>query len=332
MQPPQKDIKNKRFPVKAVLSLIIALLVFTNAATFFLLIRTGEILMRIIAESDGAVPLSVILDYAEEDKITTEFLQRFFSDRIVVWSDGEIHLLPVDKTLEPSRFDRKAVGVNEDGRRVYLDGSRDISLFGIDVSSHQGEIDWQAVKGDGVDFAIIRLGYRGYGTGEIKLDALYESNMRGAATAQIPTGVYFYSQAITTEEAVAEADFVLQYLEGFSLTYPVVFDMEEIGEQARTDLLDNKARTDIAIAFCERIKQSGYTPMIYGNIRWLAMNLELNRLEAYDKWFAQYFKQPFFPYDFAMWQYTSSGRVSGIEGNVDLNMGLFDYESSTPLI
>lgn len=332
--------RNNRLRVVA-WALIISL-IFTNAFTLYLLVKTGYALEDALAtvaayareekrreQEDIVTPISVFLDYAGRDGVSMEFIQRFFNDRILIWYGDKLHSVDIDDSLKKSDFDSKHIVYNENGIRGYApEKGKDISLFGIDVSSYQGNIDWQKVKEQDVDYAIIRLGYRGYGTGEVLLDSKYKQNMNGAAEADIPTGVYFYSQAISVEEAIEEADTVIKNLEGYDISYPVVFDMEEVNdipENVRTSSLTAKQRTDITIAFCERIKDAGYTPMIYGNISWMIMNLEIERLEDYDKWFAQYYKQPFFPYEFSMWQYTARGTLEGIEGTVDFNMGFKDY-------
>lgn len=327
---------------KVLVTLIIVLLITTNIATVALLLRTGAALQdaitaaAVVTDSNGiegfsepTIPVSVMLDYAERDGVSIEFLQRFFTDRIVLWDENKLKTVPINNALKKSSFNAGYIVPQENGIRTYEPSGEDISLLGIDVSSYQGIINWKKVKAAGVDYAIIRLGYRGYGTGDIRLDDRYEANMTGAISADIPVGVYFYSQAITVEEAEEEAQFVLNKLAGFNITYPVVFDMEEVDdEDARTNPLTQAERTDITIAFCEKIKAAGYTPMVYGNIRWMIMHLDLARLEGYDKWFAQYFKQPFFPYDFSMWQYTSRGTIDGIPHTVDLNLGLVDYTLS----
>lgn len=344
----QKEKRKTPFVFKALSILIILMLLLTNAATIYLLVKTGEeleneinkppVYITVPAEEEAdeqpdpdqmSISVSAMLDFAERDKISIEFLQRFFNDRILIWSDDSLHSIPINDKLKKSDFNSKSI-VTEEGetvRRYEIDGE-DISLLGIDVSAYQGSINWYKVKQAGVDYAIIRLGYRGYGTGALKIDTAFHTNMQNAIAAGVPVGAYFYSQAITVEEAIEEADAVIKNLSGYKVDYPVVFDMEEVNdddENVRTASLTTEERTDITVAFCERIKAAGYTPMVYGNIKWLAMNLDLTRLEDYDKWFAQYFKQPFFPYEFSMWQYTPYGKIAGISGSVDLNMGFVDY-------
>ena len=340
--------------LKVLVTMLVLALLFTNIATLYMLIKTGYALQEALeakpvvinqiveaeetesepVEDTATMPTSLFMKYAESDKVTIEFLQRFFDDRILIWAENKLHSFPVDDSLKKSDFNREFVIHNEDDERNVRTyeptPGENTSLLGIDVSSYQGDINWNKVKNDGVDYAIIRLGYRGYGveTGKIKLDTKYHSNMKNAIAAGIPVGVYFYSQAVNEQEAIEEAEFVIENLKGYDIKYPVVFDMEEVNDEpqyVRTSNLTTDERTDITIAFCERIKEEGYTPMVYGNISWMIMHLDMTRLEDYDKWFAQYFKTPFFPYEFSMWQYTPKGSISGVPGGVDLNMCFVDY-------
>ena len=205
----------------------------------------------------------------------------------------------------------------------YPDG---YEIHGIDISHHQGDIDWEKVAASGVKFVFIRLGYRGYESGLLVKDDRFEDNIRGALQNGIAVGVYFVTQAISVEEAVEEAQFVMENIRPYNVTWPIVLDIEDAASAtARTAELSQQARTDHAIAFCETVKESGYTPMLYCNIRWFIEKLDITRITDYDKWFAQYFRKPFFPYAFQVWQYSSTGRIDGIEGNVDYNISFVDY-------
>ena len=214
-----------------------------------------------------------------------------------------------------------------DGSRMYYNDPGYTTAFGIDVSSHQKEIDWQKVAASGVEFAIIRLGYRGYGSeGTVNLDPYFKQNLAGAKAAGLKVGVYFFSQAITTQEAAEEAQFVLTNLAGAQLDYPVVYDWEPIsGVGARTDGLDSVTLTDCAITFCETVSQAGYTPMVYYNNPVGYGRYDLSRLTAYDVWFAQYASKPTMYYNYRIWQYTSSGKVPGISTKVDMNIAFIPY-------
>lgn len=195
------------------------------------------------------------------------------------------------------------------------------TLTGIDVSEHQGTIDWSKVAGDGVDFAMIRLGYRGSTQGSLYLDEYYEKNMAGAAAAGVPVGVYFFSQAIDPREAAEEARYVLDHLEGYEVSFPVVFDWEIVGgESARTYSVSRRTLCECTRAFCDAVKEAGYKPMIYFT-RYLGYRKYILRsLTDYGFWYAEYDARPRFAFDFDMWQYSETGQVSGIEGNVDMNI------------
>lgn len=209
----------------------------------------------------------------------------------------------------------------ENGYKAYRDDKGITAIRGIDVSKFQGSIDWQAVKESGMEFAMIRIGIRGYESGGMVLDERFYDNLQKAQAAGLKTGVYFFSAAVTREEAVEEAEFVLKALEGRKIDMPIVFDTEPIYyADARTDDLTPMELTDITIAFCERIKQSGYTPMIYANAKRLTTVLRLEKLSDYELWYADYQEKPLYPYQYKMWQYTEKGTVPGIAGNVDINL------------
>ncbi len=206
-----------------------------------------------------------------------------------------------------------------DGIRFYeADGVTGIA--GIDVSAFQPTIDWQQVSGAGIEFAMIRLGYRGYSTGKLDLDDCFLTHMDGALEAGLDVGVYFFSQALTPEEAVEEAEYVITWLEGYDVTYPVVFDWEEVEGPARTDNMNMLNLTSCAEAFCKTIEEAGYEAAVYFNQAYGYEQLNLVSIRDYAFWLAEYAPTPTFAYDFTMWQYTNEGAVPGIEGPVDLNI------------
>lgn len=193
------------------------------------------------------------------------------------------------------------------------------STAGIDVSSHQGEIDWQQVKAAGIDFAIIRLGYRGYESGLLHEDAYARQNLKEARAAGLRIGGYFFSQAISSEEAREEAELALEILDGMSLDLPLAFDWEYVADSARTGQTDRQTLTAAAEAFCERVKAAGYAPMLYFNRDLADSLLDVTAFE-YPYWLAMYSDIMDYPYRLKLWQYTDKGRVPGIEGDVDLNI------------
>lgn len=193
---------------------------------------------------------------------------------------------------------------------------------GLDVSHHQGEIDWEKVKADGYEFAFIRIGYRGYGEeGTLNLDSKFDSNIAKAHEAGMDVGVYLFSQAINGQEALEEAEFVIKHLEGHQLELPVVFDPEQIRDgQARTDDVTASQFTQNTHVFCEKIREAGYEPMVYSNLYWEAFMLDMEQLAGYGIWYADYEPVPQTPYQFEFWQFTEKGAADGISGDVDLNL------------
>ena len=202
----------------------------------------------------------------------------------------------------------------------YLGCLKADTVPGVDVSAYQGDIDWQQVKASGIGFAIIRLGYRGYETGKLVEDDYAIENIEGALEAGLDVGVYFFSQAITPEEAAEEAAFVLERIKKYEITMPVVFDWEYVNDEARTTGLDKRTLTDCYLEFCRVIAEAGYTPMSYFNSYQSRTMMYLHELEAYPFWLALYSNRMTYPYRIDMWQYTCTGRVPGIQGDVDINV------------
>lgn len=218
--------------------------------------------------------------------------------------------------------------VHDGDHLSYVGDERYSYRLGIDVSSFQGDIDWSKVKEAGIGFAIVRLGYRGYGqTGMLCVDQKFERNIQNAQAEGLDVGVYFFAQAVNEEEAVEEAEFVLQYLEGYELQLPVVYDPESILEDtARTDDVTGEQFTKNTLAFCERIEEAGYEAMVYSNMLWEAYRFDLRQLAEYPIWYADYEPLPQTPYRFEFWQYTNTGRVDGVTGDVDFDIQLIETE------
>ncbi len=248
------------------------------------------------------------------------------SDELLVATDDGIVFVPVLDSIAKHSLDLDKVQVLDSGEFQYVENGEVVSHKGIDVSKYQQNIDWEQVAADGVEFAFIRVGIRGYGNGALVEDDYFEDNVEQALEQGIAVGVYFYSQAITVEEAEEEADFVLECIEGMEITYPVVLDVEKVGEDdARADSLTQEERTAICIAFCERIAEAGYTPMIYGNTETFTLLLDLEQIAYYDRWIAYYDEALCFPYEFSIWQYTHYGTVAGIEDSADLNISFKEW-------
>lgn len=247
-------------------------------------------------------------------------------DRVTInGNDNRRYLIPIFENAEMNDKDFTNLK-EENGLKVYYENGVKKSIMGIDVSKYQGDIDWVKVKASGVEYAIIRLGYRTFEEGTVELDPYYLKNVEGATKAGIPVGIYFFSQAVNEEEAIEEAELVLENIKEYNITYPIIFDSEVVTTyDARANNLSRQKRTDICIAFCEKIKASGYKPMIYSNTKWMIMGIDLERLNDYDKWFAYYGSSLTFPYQFDMLQYSDQGTIPGIDGNVDLDISFIDY-------
>lgn len=213
-------------------------------------------------------------------------------------------------------------GLERSGDRLAFRQDGEVrSQLGVDVSDHQGAIDWNAVAGDGIDFAFVRVGNRGYTEGALYADARYAENVEGATSAGLDVGAYFFSQATSVEEAREEADFVLQLLAGRYLAMPVAYDHEPVADGAgRANDVDRETLTACARAFCERLEQGGYDTMVYGNSGDMA-RYDRAELVGRPLWFAEYDSaEPHAQFDFAIWQYTNDGSVAGIDTAVDLNL------------
>ena len=268
-----------------------------------------------------------LLNQAANFNVSIEYLQMVLPGYLVFRNDSRYEFQPLNPSIPQHEYDWENL-YYANNRTYYLDSRYPEVCYGIDVSVYQGDIDWEAVAADGIDFAFIRVGYRGYTSGALMLDTNCLTNVKNAMNAGLDVGVYFFSQATSTTEAVEEAELLLSAIEGYDITYPVVFDMEEIyNESSRVDNLSAEDITKITRAFCKRIAQAGLQPMIYGNTKWLASHMQLEKLMDYPIWFAQYNDKPLFLYDFFIWQYSSTGTVEGIEGSVDLNICFKSWQS-----
>lgn len=251
----------------------------------------------------------------------------FFPDQIVLVDSGNYLFYDIDDTLAKHPYANENLVFDDNNELFYCENDQPVSHKGIDVSSFQGEIDWRKVAEDGVEFALIRVGLRGYGeAGRLVLDTQFTNNIQGATAAGIDVGVYFFTQATTVQEAEEEADFVLEALAPYGLHCTVALDVEDVGvADARTVGLTKEQWTDHCLAFLNKIEAAGYRPMIYGNLKAFILMLDITRIEPYPKWFAAYTPYIYFPYDFKVWQYTDSGQVAGIKKKVDMNISFYDF-------
>lgn len=253
--------------------------------------------------------------------LSADNYERFMHASYIIVTDkfGEVHKIKISANIKRHEWDFS--NLDSSGKfKNYIEADGSAKKVGIDVSEHQGTIDWEKASGN-IDFAFIRIGYRGYTSGGIAADAYYTANMEGAAENNVPVGVYFYSQAVTYEEGVEEANYVLNHLGDYHLSYPIVLDREDpMADDARTNDLSAEQHTQAALGFLETIKAAGYQTMMYTNRMYYSLYLDLEQIYQYPIWFAQYADEPDWPYEFSIWQYTESGEIPGIYGPVDLNL------------
>lgn len=234
---------------------------------------------------------------------------------------GNLFTAALDTEAIACAYDQS--GFYRDGGLFYYEDANYTCEQGIDVSSYCGEIDWTKVRNDGIKFAFIRIGYRGYTEGGIFIDSMFDSYIRGAASNGIETGVYFFSQATSEGEAIEEADFVIDQLKRYHITLPVVFDEENVGEpDARTNTITDTQFTKNAKAFCERIKDAGYQPAVYCNEFWQAYRLDMSEFNDTLIWLADFRDYPQSPYHYEYWQYTYKGKVDGIPEDVTVDRNI----------
>ncbi|MBE5923109.1 MAG: Lyzozyme M1 (1,4-beta-N-acetylmuramidase) [Lachnospiraceae bacterium] len=259
--------------------------------------------------------------------ISADNYERFMHASYIIVTDkfGEVHKIKISANINRHNWDFS--NLDSSGMfKNYREEDGSVKKVGIDVSEHQGSINWESVAPN-VDFAFIRLGYRGYGSGGLAMDAYYSSNMSGATEAGIPVGVYFYSQAISYEEGVEEANYVLANLGDYNLSYPIVLDREDpMVDDARTNDLTAEQHTQACLGFLETIAKSGRKVMMYTNRMYYSLYVDIDQVYNYPIWYAQYADEPDWPYEFAIWQYTESGTVPGIYGSVDMNLQMMEIQ------
>lgn len=269
-------------------------------------------------------------DEKKKEKETEEIIEDPAEDgkhTKITYADGSEEWVLISPYLTKNTYDFTNL-VSQSNLMKYYENGKKISFLGVDVSKYQDDIDFSALKSDEVDYVMIRVGARGYSTGQITLDEKFHENIARAKEAGLDVGVYFYSQAITEEEAIEEANFVLENIKDYEIDYPVAFWMENISnDKARIEELGKNDKTLVARAFLNTVKDAGYIPMVYGTKEWLIKEVDLSKLSEYDIWLSQSGDIPDYPYRFSMWQYSNTGDLSGIPGYADLNISFIDYSA-----
>lgn len=327
----QARSKRERTNTKLMLAAVTALglaVVFLSAALIVCAIgwshEQGTIVPQIVeVEKEILVPDYIPIDPSVEYNFALDDERFLLNDSHYgpIW-------MPILKNIPKNEYRPELFLADEFSGYMNYYGPEDY-LRGIDVSVYQGEIDWDEVKASGVDFVMIRCGNRGYVTGVMAEDANFKANIRGALNAGLQVGVYYFSQALTTEEALDEAEFVIDLLDGYDITFPVAYDWEVVsdpdGDTARTAYIEPDQLTSNFLVFAQRLEIEGYTPVLYANKKTTVWKYDLGRLSGYDLWYAEYNDTPSLPYKWTMWQYSSKGAVPGINGSVDLNICFKDY-------
>ena len=285
-----------------------------------------EALMGIVAAVAAALLIAVLVlslpyMFRDEDPETAkaQYIRQTEPEEEVILEPTISETEPENPTIPTDRnpYGRYDFQYN---RHNYLLLQNVDSSPGVDVSAHQGDIDWAAVKKSGIEFAIIRLGYRGYGSGKLVEDEYANKNLQAAKEAGLKIGAYFFSQALDIKETDEEIQFMLNMLADVDLDMPIVLDWEIPAEDARTKNMDARTLTDIQLHFCGQMKKMGYQPMVYFNWHQSENLYYLSELEDYPFWLALYQDRMTYPWKVEMWQWTSSGKVPGIQGNVDINV------------
>lgn len=254
---------------------------------------------------------------------TSQILKSIFTKNVVYLSNNRYNFAEINDNLAKSIIDNDKISIDDKTGYYSYEDDKYESIAGVDLSVYQGDVDFSKVKHAGFDYCMLRVGYRTYGGGVVTADANFETYVSDALKNDLDVGVYFFTSAISTAEAKEEAQFVLDAIKPYNITYPVVVDVEEIvSGTSRQESLSVEELTEIVKTFCETIEDAGYDVMIYSNLKGFIANVNLEELEDYDKWFANYDTTPYYPYKFTMWQYSQSGSVDGIDGDVDLDIYL----------
>ena len=241
--------------------------------------------------------------------------------------DGTEEWVLISPYLTKNTFDFTKME-DKAGLKRYMENGRKTSYVGVDISKHTGKVSFDRIKAAGVDYVMIRLGSRGYSTGQITLDENFKENIEGAIEAELDIGVYFYSQAISQDEAIQEVNFVVQNLDPYRahVKYPIAFNMGYVSnDKSRIEELSREDKTLVTSSFLEGIRAAGYVPMIYGDKEWLIKEIDMTKLQDFDVWLSQEEEIPDYPYRYSMWQYNTDGVVNGIDGGADLNICFVNY-------
>lgn len=273
--------------------------------------------------SGRTVLLNEMRSSLENGTSALNLLRSLYPDQVVYVDDNRYHFHDIREDWTKNPYQEDLFKLDDNGFMSYPVEGTESKHLGVDVSRFQGKIDWAQVKEAGVEYAIIRVGMRGYESGKIVVDEQAAANLQGCADNGIPCGVYFFSEAINEEEAMEEVQTVLEQIQGYPISLPVYIDIEQVTSSSnRAKDLTPQQRTAVAKVFLEAIRDAGYTPGIYGNLKSFLVLLDLSELQQYTKWFACYNTPIYYPYDYSILQYSEKGVIPGIPEKVDLNIAL----------
>ena len=323
--------RKSRLNVTGILSVIFAITTIIGIAACLFILKdrhfyTSEKLAA-VRQNTSKDTINKIENRLGQGESMTSILRDIDPDKMVYVSGGTYIFADINHSLKKNTFSNGTFTKDANNQITYSEDGKVVSHKVIDVSRYQNSIDFAKVKSAGVDYAMLRCGYRSYGEGILTEDTSFNTNAAEAIKNNIKIGAYFFSQAINTTEAREEADYVINMVKPYQISGPIAIDIEEIFDDTYRQMHLTPAQlTDVIITFCDRIKEAGYTPMIYSNLSSFIGNVELERLENYEKWFAYYSDEPYFPYEISMWQYTDNGVIDGISRNVDLNISFKEWK------
>ena len=323
--------KSKRkLNIAAVLCVIFAITTITGIAASLIILKNRHFYsderLAYIKQNASKDTINKIENRLAQGETMVSILRDIDPDKMVYVSGGTYVFANINHSLKMNTFSNGTFAKDSNNQITYSENGKVVSHKVIDVSKYQTAIDFAKVKNAGVEYAMVRCGYRSYGSGILTEDTSFNNYAAEALKNNIKIGAYFFSQAINVEEAKEEAEYVLNMIKPYQISGPVAIDVEEIFDDTYRQMhLSASQLTDVIITFCDRIKEAGYTPMIYSNLSSFIGNIELDRLENYEKWLAYYSDEPYFPYEMSMWQYTDSGSIDGITGNVDLNISFKEW-------
>lgn len=283
--------------------------------------NSADSLRQAKKEAEDSVLLR-LRSYMEEEGVSTvEVLRTFFPNQLVVYNGGRYYFEDISRSIPKNPYQDCYFTENADGTWNYEDENGVIGHPGIDVSRFQGQIDWDTVGSQNIEFAILRLGYRGYSEGAIVPDETFEDNIQGALDAKLHVGVYFLTQATTMEEIDEEVTYVLEMLEPYEIDGPIVLDVENVADgEGRTAALSKEERTALIQHFFDEVKKADFKPMLYTNLKSLVLLMNYEDLADIPLWYAFYSRPIYFPYDYDILQYSETGHIEGIPEKVDLNL------------